>query len=551
MKKLITKKETHSNEVETKAAKIVEIVATAATPTIPTIEEDGQSLMQSIIEQENEIAEVEKLRQQPNQPEEYYIRLHDRTQELACIKLRAECRLGAMFKKLKGAQGKRKAGGELSKQEVAAKFRVSSTQRKQYEKLTPEAVEAEISRAILANDIPNRGGALKVASEDIKAKNTKEFPCRNVFASSRPVIEGDLKEFLSGLKATSLFACGGVGTALLHKLGVKLVLSNELLPKRCAIHQAIHGATCDMVPGDIYDENVRNEIVEKHFALQSRVICSTNPCQDFTPLNSKRDFATDRAALFMPMLDVLRRVNEVNDYFILENVKEYLTASPECLQDILNGKTIVEYIISELEDMGYTCNWAILDASFYGCSQSRKRLILTASKHGLWEMPTPDKFRKMLWQTIGDLPSLENGEDSGILWHKTAKLPQCQVDFLAKTPTGKKAVNPCKADGTPFKGQKERKARNSWEIAGTITTSNGEVLGDKVWHPGRKKPDGTYSDCRCFTILELLRITGLNPEDFTIPTDTPERLIRELLGEALMPTLLNRIFETIPMPQAC
>jgi site-specific DNA-cytosine methylase len=552
MKKLKVKNTITTNE--TKAAKIVEIAATAANPILLEIPTNEKELAQFIGDKEKELAEMQLLGQEPDQPEGYYKQLHAKTQELACIKLQAEGKLAVILRKLPSAQGKRsdlnKPTANMSKQEAAAKYGLSPTQRKQIEKLTEDAVKEAIREAILANDIPTRAKALVIVRDKVREENNKDFDCRNVFAKARPAIEGDLKKYLSQLKATSLFACGGVGTALIHKMGVQVSVGSELLKPRADFHQLLHGKTCEMVVGDI-NENIE-KIVSLHKERGCKVIIATPPCQDFTPLNSsKRDYSNiKRSALFMPMLEVLKGVNDMNEYFVLENVKEYLEAAPSCLEDILKGKTIAEYIIHELKGMGYKeVNWAILDASFYGVCQGRKRLIITASKHGLWEMPKPDTFQKMLWEVIGDLPSLANGEDSGILWHKTALIPTCQEEFLKNTPTGSKAVKPCNPDGTPFKGQKERKCRNNWNISGTITTGNGEILGDKVWHPGRKKPDETYSDCRCFTILELLRITGLSPEDFPIPTDTPERLIRELLGEALMPTLLNRIFETIPMPK--
>jgi len=517
-----------------------------------TIPENEKALAKFIADRTKELAKVQKSMNQPNLPEDHYKQLHEKTRELAGLKLEAECRLGAIIRELPKAQGKRTdrpaaTDKPKSKKEIIReRFDLTPTQAKQIAKLTKESVRKAISRAKKTKEIPTRALAISIIKEKINNENKKEFPCKNVFADVRPDIDKDFTKFLSQLKATSLFACGGIGTALLHKLWVQVSVGSELLKHRADFHQLLH-KDCKMIVGDINDKV--EEIAKQHRENGCKVIVATPPCQDFTPLNSNRAFDTnvERSALFVPMLDVLRQVNDVNEYFILENVKEYLEASPRHLQDILKGKTIVEYIVSELECMGYQTNWSILDASFYGVCQSRKRLIITAAKTDIWKLPAPDTFRKMLWEVIGDLPSLKNGEVSALPWHWAAKLPDCQVACLAKTPTGRKIVGPCKADGTPFKGQKERKARNSWEIAGTIKTDNGEVLGDRTIAPGRKLPDGTYSDCRCFSILELLKITGLTPDDFPIPTTTSERLIRELLGEALMPTLLNRIFETIPM----
>lgn len=58
-------------------------------------------------------------------------------------------------------------------------------------------------------------------------------------------------------------------------------------------------------------------------------------------------------------------------------------------------------------------------------------------------------------------------------------------------------------------------------------------------HPGRIKEDGTYSDARVLTPLELMLLSSL-PKDWNIPSDTPELLIRKCIGECIPPLLIKK-----------
>ena len=56
--------------------------------------------------------------------------------------------------------------------------------------------------------------------------------------------------------------------------------------------------------------------------------------------------------------------------------------------------------------------------------------------------------------------------------------------------------------------------------------------------------DGTYSDARVLTPLELMILSSL-PTDWNIPHDTPEILIRQVIGESIPPLLIKKIASKI------
>ena len=87
--------------------------------------------------------------------------------------------------------------------------------------------------------------------------------------------------------------------------------------------------------------------------------------------------------------------------------------------------------------------------------------------------------------------------------------------------------------------------RMKWnEPAPTITIRNDAVSSQLNVHPGRDLGNGTYSDARVLTPLELILLSSL-PENWHIPDNTPELLIRKCLGECVPPLLIKNIVSRI------
>ena len=64
-------------------------------------------------------------------------------------------------------------------------------------------------------------------------------------------------------------------------------------------------------------------------------------------------------------------------------------------------------------------------------------------------------------------------------------------------------------------------------------------------HPGRQNEDGTYSDARVLTPLELMLLNSL-PDNWNIPDNTPEILIRQVIGESIPPLMIKKLVNEIP-----
>ena len=121
---------------------------------------------------------------------------------------------------------------------------------------------------------------------------------------------------------------------------------------------------------------------------------------------------------------------------------------------------------------------------------------------------------------------------------------------MKHTPTGNSAFSnpvyfPKKKDGTRIKGYESSYRRIRWdEPSPTITIRNDAISSQRNVHPGRLLKNGTYSDARVLSLYELFLLTSL-PKTWCPPTDTPEILLRQVIGEAIPPLMIKKIVEGI------
>ena len=97
-------------------------------------------------------------------------------------------------------------------------------------------------------------------------------------------------------------------------------------------------------------------------------------------------------------------------WIVMENVTGITSAG---------GGRAVEEIHSGLSALGYDVEARILRAEEYGVPQERRRIFFLGNRSGIpiaWPEPThgPSLMPYVtVWDAIGDLPSLKNGEDAG------------------------------------------------------------------------------------------------------------------------------------------
>ena len=352
------------------------------------------------------------------------------------------------------------------------------------------------------------------------------------------------------MKGLSLFASAGVGEAYLSDVGIDIIVSNELIKRRSDLHQCLY-PNCHSICGDITDSTVFEQIMMEAQGVD--FLLASPPCQGMSIAGKNRHQDTmiqdSRNFLINYVFEAIERIKP--QYVIIENVKQLLSIKLPYNDQLLS---IVEILRLKF-GRDYEIDARAVDSADYGVPQTRIRAIIKMYPKGTqWGWPEPVQHKVTVMDAIGHLPSLEAGEESGIKWHYARPHSPNNILWMRHTPTGCSAFSnpvyyPQKEDGTKIKGYESSYRRIKWnEPAPTITMRNDCIASQRNVHPGRELSDGTYSDARVLTPLELMLLDSL-PADWNIPDDTPEILIRQVIGESIPPLMIKKIVQEIPLLQ--
>ncbi len=376
------------------------------------------------------------------------------------------------------------------------------------------------------------------------------------------------------IKAMSLFANVGIAETYLDRENIKVIIANELEPKRAEFYSYLYPNT-KMIVGDITQKNIKEELILQAKKEKIDLIMATPPCQGMSTVG-KKDKNDIRNTLVRHAIDIIKEVKPT--YVFLENVPEQLiTKIKYGNKEVL----IPDYIKYELGDIYNFNNNFVINASDYGVPQMRERAIILLTKkekNFIWEFPQKNKKIITLKDAIGDLPSLdpelydlsyeeqlkifpdyEKKKKEGLKvskWHYPPKHIYRQVYSLMHTPSGQTAFDnidkfkPKKKDGSFTKGFKNTYKRQSWDKPGyTVTMYNRTIGSQNNVHPGRligKDSEGyeIYSDARVLTIYELMLVTSL-PKNWSIPEWASEHFVRQVIGEGIPPLLVQKIMHQL------
>lgn len=348
------------------------------------------------------------------------------------------------------------------------------------------------------------------------------------------------------LKGVSLFSSAGIGEAFFKDIGLKIVVANELLEDRARLYSKLYSDT-SMIVGDILEKQIFEKILDQAGDNVDFLI-ATPPCQGMSIAGKNRDLKAmlgdRRNYLVFKIIDFIN-IKKPN-YILIENVQSVLK-----IKLPFNGQLFtLKEILSSLYGKDYIIDAKVADTSEYGVPQRRVRALIRMYKKELrWDWPAKEKS-KTVKEAIGHLPSLESGQNSKIPWHFSRKHTESHIQWMKHTPTGKSAFEnekyyPKKSNGEKIKSYMTTYRRIKWnEPSPTITMRNDAISSQLNVHPGRRLGDGTYSDARVLTLLELMILSSL-PEKWNVPQDTPEILIRKCLGEGVPPLLLRKVISGI------
>lgn len=170
------------------------------------------------------------------------------------------------------------------------------------------------------------------------------------------------------------------------------------------------------------------------------------PCQSFSYNNHERSRRKARARLFRDYLRIVESLEP--NCLVMENVPGILT---------VGGGVVVEEIYDALSELGYQCEARILFAEDFGVPQQRRRVFFIATRLGWddklfpagshgpspkpspktnayvhrWQPAGPCKPERFVsvWNAIGDLPMLKNGDGAEIAEYTRAPRTDYQSDM--------------------------------------------------------------------------------------------------------------------------
>jgi len=225
-------------------------------------------------------------------------------------------------------------------------------------------------------------------------------------------------------------SCGGTSDGL-RKAGMNILAGIDIdsVALKTFKRNFSEAAVIDKDIRDLHVDEIKNLISTVDGPI---VFSACAPCQPFSMQNKNRSKVDDRKSL---LTELHRFITECEpDYILLENVPG--------MQSVKEGP--FTKFLEFLESSGYEFDFDIKDAKKYGVPQTRRRLVLVASKHSAISLPEETHGEaenlldyKTVWETIGGYHPLKAGQKSKkIPNHQVANLTDLSLTRMKHTPEG-------------------------------------------------------------------------------------------------------------------
>lgn len=176
---------------------------------------------------------------------------------------------------------------------------------------------------------------------------------------------------------------------------------------------------------DIEKEVTAEEVIKLYPKNSVKILVGCAPCAPFSKYTNRKSEDTKWRLLY----SFARLIKEVQPEVIsMENVPQ------------LEKHHVFEAFVEALEVEGYTVSWSLVDCTHYGIPQTRKRLVLFASKFGKVEIIKRTHYPsrvKTVRQTIGKLTRIKAGQTSSKdPLHTARALTEINKKRIMNTPSG-------------------------------------------------------------------------------------------------------------------
>lgn len=157
------------------------------------------------------------------------------------------------------------------------------------------------------------------------------------------------------MKAIDLFSgCGGMSLGF-QNAGFEILSAYDNWEPAVKIYQQNFDHTIYKM--DLSDENVIEHIKQ----FNADIIIGGPPCQDFS-IAGKRNYESKRANLTNSFAKIIAAVKP--EWFVMENVYN------------IEKSSVLPHVVDLLKDVGYGLTTRVLDASYLGVPQARKRYFM-------------------------------------------------------------------------------------------------------------------------------------------------------------------------------
>lgn len=193
-------------------------------------------------------------------------------------------------------------------------------------------------------------------------------------------------------KAIDFFCGGGGMTCGLRQAGVDVIAGVDF-DKDAQETYEYNNLGSKFILSDI--RKLHSDFFERKFNIKKNddhlIFVGCSPCQFYSIINSDKNKS-------LRSKNLLRNFARFVEYYrpgyvLVENVPGIVT----------NKDSILPYFLTKLEEMGYKYDAKVVDLSFYGVPQTRKRFSLIATRRNVnIVLPKPDETQALLKDYLGE-----------------------------------------------------------------------------------------------------------------------------------------------------
>jgi DNA (cytosine-5)-methyltransferase 1 len=353
--------------------------------------------------------------------------------------------------------------------------------------------------------------------------------------------------------AVDLFCgLGGFGEGF-RRAGFRIVAATDCWDAARATYQLNHPDTV-FIHGDIRDPAVKGCIVDQ-CAADLDVITGGFPCQSFS-LAGNRDSRDPRGRLFEDYLLLVSRLKP--KCCVLENVQGLLSMSTS------TGGKVIDVIRDRFQRLDYHVRHAVLDASEYGVPQTRRRLILVATRDRAFDFALLRKLttdqRLTFRDAVGDLPEVADTKGEAVTYahpplndFQRSMREGCTVLTEHAAPShsdkltrmmgflqeGESAMDDDVRRRMPVELHPRAAFGNSYariwwdQPAPTITRNFGTPSSANCIHPSQPRGLTIREGARCQSFRDTFKLVGTQSDRRLLVGNAVPPLLAEALGRAL------------------